>query len=470
MDREKNLLKNTVILAIGTFMPKMAAYFTLPILTGYLTKVEYGTYDLTTVLVSLVLPIATLQVQTGIFRYVIDVRNDINKTKKYISTGLIFIVFSSLIALLGLTLALYKIDLHTRILIDLYFFADIMVNALRQISRGINHNIEYSISAIISSICKLVLVIVFVIQKALGLDGAIISLALSSTISFIALFISIRASRYIDLRLFDKGCLMEMLNYSWPMVPNNMSMWATKLSNRLVIVFFLGTAANAVYSVANKIPNLLTLAQSTFSMAWHENASIYSKDKDANEYYSKMYRVMFDLISGVLSLLVCMTPILFKILIKGDYNDAYYQMPLLFLSMCFYSLSTFFGGIYVAIKQTKSVGLTTIYAAVINIVIDVCLIRFIGLYAASIASLISYVFLYIYRIIDIRKYVNVTIDYRHVFIVLLVIVLQCVMCFMQKQYLNYANYVIGLLLFIVLNISLIKSVLSMMLSLFNSKK
>ena len=65
---KSNFYKNTLILSLGTFLPKFAAFITLPILTGQLTKVEYGTYDLVTVMVSLLLPAATLQIQAAAFR------------------------------------------------------------------------------------------------------------------------------------------------------------------------------------------------------------------------------------------------------------------------------------------------------------------------------------------------------------------------------------------------------------------
>ena len=56
MSREGKLAKNTLILSIGTFLPKLASFVTLPILTGYLTQTEMGIYDLITILESLLLP------------------------------------------------------------------------------------------------------------------------------------------------------------------------------------------------------------------------------------------------------------------------------------------------------------------------------------------------------------------------------------------------------------------------------
>ena len=85
MNRENKLIKNTFILSIGTFLPRLAGYVTLPILTGYLTKEQYGTLDLVSLLVSLLLPVATLQIHTAAFRFLIDHKHDREKAKLYFS-------------------------------------------------------------------------------------------------------------------------------------------------------------------------------------------------------------------------------------------------------------------------------------------------------------------------------------------------------------------------------------------------
>lgn len=58
-----------------------------------------------------------------------------------------------------------------------------------------------------------------------------------------------------------------MFSYSWQMVPNNLSSWILKLSDRLVITAILGLEANAVYVAANKISNLLSIEQTVLIMA-----------------------------------------------------------------------------------------------------------------------------------------------------------------------------------------------------------
>ena len=135
MSRESKLAKNTGILAIGTFLPKLASFITLPILTDCLTKEEMGNYDLITVLVSLILPTATLQIQSAAFRFLIDIRKDEKKVRTIVSTILTFMIPVSLAALLILFFALPGMDPTIKLLICGYYFADIIVNAFRQLAR-----------------------------------------------------------------------------------------------------------------------------------------------------------------------------------------------------------------------------------------------------------------------------------------------------------------------------------------------
>ena len=171
-----------------------------------------------------------------------------------------------------------------------------------------------------------------------------------------------------------------------------------------------------------------------------------------------MFRTMFDLIAGFFGVLIAVTPLLFILLIKGDYDDAYNHIPILFMGMFFYSLSAFLGGIYSAYKKTLSVGVTTMIAAILNLVINLALINRIGLYAASVSTLASHLFLFVYRIIDVRKLVKIKFSVRHLVIVLLLITMECFLCFQRAFLLDIANFIISTAAFFLLNHSFVKSV------------
>lgn len=464
MKRGESLAKNTLILSLGTIIPKITSFVTLPIITLYLTKDEIGINELIMMFSILLLPVATLQIQTAAFRFLIDVRDDEEEIKKIISNIIGFTFISSIIALLVIFFCLYKEDISLRFFICLYYFADIFANTIRQICRGLGKNAEYSISIIVSSFSTLIFVLTFVFILPGGLIGVVASSFLSSFIAFFYLFFRIKFYRYFSMSLFNKGLLKKMLFYTMPLIPNSISGWLMRLADRLVVTAFMGVSANAVYSLACKIPNLIDNLQNTFVLAWQENASIVSKDHDASEYYTKVFQMLLNFIAGSLALLIAISPVLFNLLIKGDYEEAYFQMPILFMAMFFLSLSTFLGGIYLAFKKTKSIGLTTTIAAVINLVFDISMIRFLGLYAASISTMLAYIFLFLFRIIDVQKIIQIKVKICHLIFIIIVLLIECLLFYLDKiyieaDYLKLVNLLIAVIFSLGINWNFIKMLL-----------
>ena len=205
MSRQGNLAKNTLILSIGTFLPKLAGFVTLPIITGYLSKKEYATYDLITLLVSLYLPELTLQIKTAAFRFLLDVRDDKEKQKKIISNIFAVTAPISVVALLVLYFFLPGHSTVLKLCICGYYLADIIVNTVRQISRGIGKNLPYSVSAIISALGKMVFAFVLVKCFHMGLLGGVIALGSGSLFSLIYISIRIKVFSYFDFKYINKA-------------------------------------------------------------------------------------------------------------------------------------------------------------------------------------------------------------------------------------------------------------------------
>lgn len=451
MERETKLVKNTAILAIGSFFPKATSLITLPILTATLTKSEYGTYDLIGVLVSLLLPVATLQIQSAAFRFLIENKESQERCNAIV-TNIFAVTLPVSIGMVAVVFFVFgRLSLISRVFICLYFLFDIVELTLLQVARGFSENKAYSIASIMLSSVNMVLTVVLVLWFKKGLSGVMCSLAVASMVATAYLIVTLKRHVQMNIRYISASLIKEMLAYSWPMVFNNLSRWALSTSDRLVITAFLGVEANAIYAVATKLPNLLSTLQSTFSMAWQENASIAAKDEDSTQYYSDMFDTFFCFLSGMLALLIAGTPILFVILIHGDYDEAYVQMPILYMGMLFDGMAAFLGGIYVAQKKTKSVGITTVIAAGINLAIDFAFVNHIGIFAGSISTLISYLFLMIYRMIDIRKIQNIDYKIGKICAILGIMILMSFFCWLQNPLANIANVVIGGIAFVVPN-------------------
>ena len=109
--------------------------------------------------------------------------------------------------------------------------------------------------------------------------------------------------------------------------------------------------------------------------------------------------------------------------------------------------------------NTKNIGITTTFAAVINLVIDVVFIRFIGMWAASLSTLVSYVFLVVYRMIDLKKTHTFRLKKGKIVISLATLISMCLLYY--TSFGEMINLIIGCILFCVLDIKYVLSVFKM---------
>ena len=442
MNREKNLLKNTAIISLGTFFPKFFTVLITPILTAQLTKAEYGEYDLIVTIVSLLLPIATLQISSAAFRFLINKRGVYDECKPIVSTIYFFVTITAICSGIIYYIVVGHISGISGIIVSIYFVFDILLITTQQVLRGLGKNMLYSVSTIIQSIVLLIAVVFLtglLGSVNFGLAGVVVSLMLSTAVPFFLILFISGIIAFIDVKSVSKKTLKDMLSYSWPMVPNNLSIWVLNLSDRLVITAVLGIEANAIYAVANKLPAIFSSFQNTFTMAWQENASVASKDHDAAAYYSEVFRAFYGLVISFTYGLVAAAPVLFALLIRGDYGAAYAQIPILALGAFFNCLCSYQGGIYVAHKKTASVGMTTIAAAAINLAVDVALVRQIGIYAGSVSTLISFLALFLFRMHDMKKFQRIDYDYMTMLGGILLLAVMCVLAYRRNAILNVLN-------------------------------
>lgn len=463
MTREKNLIKNTFILLIGTVFPKTITFITLPIITYELSKAHYGTYELINTLMSCLVPVVTLQLQTALFRFLIEVReSELNKSY-IISSALSISIpcsFVMLVVFIFVLPIMNNLRIYTRILIFIYFLVDSLTACFLQILRGLGKNRLYSVISIVQSLCNICLIVLFLKFLKLELNGLLISLIISLTISLFLSLIYGEIINYINFANIKKDIIKDLLNYSIPMIPNGLSSWIVSLSDRLIISLFMGIEATAIYAVANKIPSSLNMIQSTFTYAWQENASLVVNESDSSEYFGKIFQNIFDILVSFVAVLISFTPLLFSILIRGNYNKAYNHMIILFLGIFFNVLSSVLGGIYVAYKKSKQVGISTSLAAIINIVINISLIKYIGLYGASFSTVISYLVLFLYRIIDVQKIKKIKFQYLKIIIYTIIIFAMLLICQQRKLFCNVLNIIIAILILIRLNKNHIKKTIN----------
>ena len=119
--------------------------------------------------------------------------------------------------------------------------------------------------------------------------------------------------------------------------------------------------------------------------------------------------------------------------------------------MIFNLMAGMYSAIYVAKKKTKSIMYTTVFSAVINIVINLVFVKKIRLYAAALSTLIAYMSMYYYRKIDSRKYVKIAISMKKIIIYVLIIGIEFIMYYMKSNVIQIINIILMVMTFILIN-------------------
>ena len=400
--KRKQLFKNTGILAIGTILSRILTFFLIPLYTIYLTTEDYGYVDLLQTIAYLLLPIISLELYCAVFRFIIEEKNKLN-IDKIICTAFAINAISLILMLIVLFIISFFVSHSNTIVFFLYFVSLLVFTNLQFIIRGYGNNKFFSFISFFNTIVSLILNLIFIVilkYKALYILVAII---ISNIISIIIIII-----KNPILHVFKKSNIStiyakKMLLYSLPLIPNEVSWWVVNTSDRIIISKVLSLASNGIYAVANKIPLVYTTIFGVFNTAWVESVSRGINDSNSNEFISDMYIKCFKLFSCICLGIICGMSLTFNFFIDIDYSKSYYHILILTIAIFFNSLSSLIGSILTGYKRTASIGKTTIMGAIINLTINIAFIKIIGLYAASISTLISYVVIFIIRTIEVNK-------------------------------------------------------------------
>lgn len=452
------LIKNTVIIFLGKACTQLISFLLLPLYTKYLITEEYGIVDLITTYVALLVPVLTLQLEMATFRFLVDNRENNNRKVEIISTVLKLILIMSILVLLIYLIVVQFINIKYKYLISGVIFSCIYSSILLQIARGFGENIKYSIGCCVSGISTVILNVILIVGLKMSADGMLISMILANTLTFIYLIISLKLNKFFKLKTFDLNLSKQLLKYSIPLVPNGISWWIVNASDRTIISSFLGVASNGIYAVSNKFSSLFMGVFNVFLLSWTESTSLHIEDEDRNDFFSKTMNMIIRLFITLCMLIISVMPFVFSILIDKKYNEAYNNIPILLIAMLFNIVVGLDSAIYIAKKMTKQVMYTSLISALINVVINLLLIRYMGLYAASISTLIAYAVMALYRNYDLKKIVNIKWDRKYIYKSIICFIMIVLVYYINIFWLNVISLLVVLIYSIISNKEIIMEI------------
>ena len=456
---KKDLFKNTFIIAIGKFSTQILSYFLLPLYTSILSTSEYGIYDLLVTICIFVIPLITIMMEESMFRFLID-EETIEGKRRVISTASIYAIVSTIIwCSLGYIILKIIGYQYTTVFI-LYVISAILMKLANGISRGLSKIKLYSLSNVILSLLTIVLNILFIAKFRWGVYGLLYSTVLANVITCIFVLLKLRVYTFIKPKYYDKKRLKIMLKYSFPLVPNNISWYIINISDRIIVSTFLGSSINGIYAMANKFPNIMNNFSSFFFTAFKENVAKAFKKNDYEKYYNEIYEIVHNAFIAISLLIISILPFIFNIFIKKDYVAAYEYIPLLVIALYYGNMAGFYGTLFTAFKESKIIGKSTIWGAIINLVVHLALIYFVGIYAAIISTLVSNYVVAMYRKIKLKDYVKLH-SLKNYYLAIFMLILTTGLYYLNNFYINVLSLFIVLVYVLIVNKDLILDIKKM---------
>ena len=409
MSREKDLAKNTAVLTFGKICTQSISFFMLPLYTAILDTTEYGMFDLLVTYATLLLPVVNWQFDQGLFRFMLDKRGDQPAQSKLFSTVIVSGTLQS--ALYALILLLIRPLLKTEYAGFLlsYVILQVYTAILLQFVRGLGSSTKYAIASFISATSTVLFNVFALVVLKWGLKGLFAATLFSQMLTISYLVFSTQVWRFFSVRLADYGTFKSIRAYSIPLIPNNLAWWVVNASSRTVISHFISVAANGIYTVASKFSTVFISFYNIVNLSWTESVSLHFNDEDRDDFLSDMMTTIYRLFSSACFCVVAAMPFIYPIMVNVRYSAGYNQVLILMYAMLFRVLVGMYSCIYIATKQSKKVAYTSLSAAAVNLIVVLLLINTIGLYAASLASLTSFLIMFIFRYIDINKMVHMRI-------------------------------------------------------------
>lgn len=465
MKREQALAKNTAILMFGKICTQSISFLLLPLYTSILSTSEYGIFDLMITYSALLLPIVNWQFDQGLFRFILDKRGDYEYIGKTFST----ISLSSLVQSVFYVIVLCTISTFHKIenvfFLATYVVLHVFIGLLLQFSRGIGKNNLYAFASFLSATSTVVFNVVSLTVLHMGVNGLFVSSILGQAVTLVYLIVANKTWKYIDFRTVDKGVYISVCRYAFPLIPNNLAWWVVNASDRIVIKYFLGVAINGIYTVAAKFPSVFINFYNIVNLSWTESVSLHFEDEDRDVFLSEVMTVFFKIFASCCFLIIAVMPFAFPILVNHKFADSYNHIYILMMAMLFRVMVGLYSCIYIAQKSSRKVATTSIAAAVINLSVDLLLVKKISLYAASISTLVAFASMFVVRYIDVNKTIKMRIENKTLLFSLVVGLL--------LGYVYYSGHIvlqaislIGVIVYaVILNYGLVKSGLRIFVSL-----
>lgn len=417
----KSVVKHASVYGIGDILSKGIAFFLIPFYTHYLTTDQYGTLellDLTSYVVSMILATG---VGEAVYRYYYHYEDE-HKKKLVVSTAMITYWVNLCIGLPLLLIFSDKISELVFESVDYYRLFNIMfittgIALSNEIPRVLLRIQKKSVVFVSVSLTKLVLNlllnILFIVKFGMGVEGILYGGLIATSV--IGIYLLYYVFRHIKLG-YSFEILGGMVRYGLPLVLNWLGMFVLHFGDRFILQRFDSLSDVGIYGLAYKFGMVLNfMIMTPFLNIWKPKQFEIAKEPDAKEIFSNFFTYfVFVVLFAGLGMSVLIKDIV-SIMADAEYFSAHLYVPVLLLANVFFMCYWYTQIGLLLKKKTIYLGLAAAFGAGINVGCNWYLIPKIGVWGATLTTLISFVFFFSFTTYFAQKYYTIPYQIGRIF-------------------------------------------------------
>lgn len=412
--------KDVVIRFITEGLLRVRALIFLPIIAKFLGVDDYAIWTQVGITLSLLTPLLMLRLESACVRYLGSVEDREELGRRFFSMfalilGILLLVCATLYSLSEeVSLLLFgerEYDLIAR-LFSIYLFATVTRTFLQNYYRTVNRTKTYSWIQMVQSFSEIGLIAFFILYIGTGIEGAFYAVILVNVVVAGAVLADV--IRELGLR-FDLrgGALGNYIRFSLPLIPAGALYWLINLSDRYVILYFLGLDELGRYSAAYNLSGTLVFFLSPISFVLFPMASQLWEGREYSRVKSLLSRSTgFFLILSIPAAagLTYLSPKLLSILATDAFVTSQMLMALLSLGYVFFGVREILGVILTLKEKTYLSPIILGGVAVFNVVANILVVPEYGITGAALTTLASYLVLMLAYLYLARIYFPITIE------------------------------------------------------------
>lgn len=408
--KTQTLLTGTIIYTVGNFGTKILSFLIVPLYTYYILPDELGTYDLFMTTVSLLSPLLTMRISEATYRWMLE---DEKNSADYLSATCQFLIRNCIIGACVIAVANHFYPIWNCRYFVVILIGDRVLECMQMMLRGFGNRKLYALSGICSTFFLVTFNFIKICCLHQGVTALLQSVIYSQVLTILLVLLLERRLRIVKLRGKYRELRLKLLRYAVPLVPSSLCWWVMGLSDRYLIRWLLGSAANGIYAVACKFPSVLQTFFAMFNQAWTDMALAQTgSEEETKAYVGKVFRQVYRLSFGAILFLIPFTKLAAGLIVSDAYKSVSVYTGFLYIGAVFQGFSAFCSVGYLKQKKTRGVAMSSAFGAIVNVVIDFVLIRYIGIFAASLSTFLGFFAMWLIRMREVNKVYPIPLDKR----------------------------------------------------------